>query len=124
MTGKANLKTTLIDGQLTREEALAALSASALASTNALPDALLACQRPEEKQRIIADRDTCQLAYTNALVRSLRHNGPLFEQTAADLEAAARKVSRAARKIETAAEAIGLFADLVRLSSKLALAFA
>lgn len=116
--------TALDDGQLTREQALSALSAAAAAAASALSDALLKCESRDDMRRVSDDRDTCQLAYSSALVRSLKHTGPLFEKAAVDLEAAAAGVAQKAKSMETAAEAVGLFADLVRLSSKLALAFA
>jgi hypothetical protein len=112
-----------MDGALTQAEALGALSAAALAATQALPGALLRCETREQMQHVIADRDACQLAYTTALARSLFHTGPLFEQAADELQRAARAVAKSAQKQKTAAEAVGLLADLVRLSSKLALAF-
>ena len=112
------------DSTLTKERALEALSAAALTATNALPSALLSCDTREKMRQLIDDRDTCQLAYTSALARSLRHTGPLFERAAADLEKAAKKVAKQAKSLKSSAEAVGLLADLVRLSSKLALAFA
>ncbi len=121
---RKNIQTIFMDGSLTQAEALAALSAAALSATEALPYALLKCEKREEMQRVIADRDTCQLAFTHALVRSLQHTGPLFEQTAGELTAAAKKVSRDARALKNGAEAIELLSDCVRLAARLALAFA
>jgi len=118
------IQTIIMDGTLTQAEALTALSEAALTATNALPDALQKCKNREEMQQIIADRDTCRLAYTNALGRSLQHTGPLFEQTANDLGEAAKKVNKEVNKLKSATDAINLLADLARLSAKLALAFA
>jgi len=126
MTAKKNLtmKTIVMDGSLDRAEALAALSAASLATTEALPDALLKCDTRMQMQKVIADRDTCQLAYTNALAQSLKHSGPLFEQIAKDLEKAAKEITKKSKNLENATEAINLFADAVRLAASLALAFA
>lgn len=121
---KAKIHPLAMDGKLSQAEALAALSAAALAATNALPAALAQCQTAEQMQQVIADRDACQLAYTNVLERSLRHTGPLFEQVAAELHAASGAVNREARQLTSAAEAAGLLSELVRLAAKLALAFA
>ncbi len=74
-------------------------------------------------QRVIADRDTCQLAYTNALALSLKHSGPLFEQMAKDLEKAAKEITKKSKNLKNATEAINLFADAVSLAASLALAF-
>lgn len=124
MARKNTDPTPLDGGNLTQEQALAALSAAAAAATNTLPDALLKSEDHETRQRALGERDACQLAYTSALARSLRHTGPLFEQAASELDKAARTIREKAKNCETAAEAVGLLADLARLSSKLALAFA
>lgn len=117
--------TPLEQGSLTQAAALSALSAAARAATDALPAALLKCGEDRTvMRRLVEDRDVCQLAYANALARSLKHTGQLFEQAASELEETTERIAQDVKKIETAAEAIGLFADLVRLSSKLALAFA
>jgi len=119
-----NIQTVFMDGSLTQAEALAALSAAAQSATEALPYALLKCAKREEMQQVIAARDTCQLAFTNALARSLQHTGPLFEQTAAELTTAAQRVSRNLRTLKDAAEAVELLSECVRLAARLALAFA
>jgi len=118
------MQTIVMDGNLERAEALAALSAAALAATAALPDALIKCETQAQMQKVIADRDTCQLAYTNCLAKSLKHTGPLFEQMAKDLEKAAEEITQKSKSLQNAIEAINLLSDAVRLASSLALAFA
>lgn len=113
-----------MDGELEGAEALAALSAAAIATTAALPGALTKCTTAAEMQKVIADRDTCQLAYTNSLVKSLRHTGPMFEKMAQDLTAEATRIKQHSRSLKDASEALKLFAEAVRLASSLALAFA
>ena len=76
---KATMQTIVMDGKLLSVEALAALSAVSVAATVALPDLLIKCNTMEQMQKVIADRDTCMLAYSQCLVRTLKHNGPLFE---------------------------------------------
>jgi hypothetical protein len=118
------MQTIMMDGNLERAEALAALSAASRAATAALPAALIKCETQAQMQKVIADRDTCLLAYTNCLARSLKHTGPLFEQMAKDLEKAAEEISRKSECLQNANEAINLLSDAVRLASSLALAFA
>jgi hypothetical protein len=113
-----------MNGQLEKAEALAALSAAARAATAALPAALIKCETQEQMQKVIADRDTCVLAFTNCLERSLKHTGPLFEQMAKDLEKAAEEITRKSKSLQDAIQAINLLADAVRLATTLALAFA
>lgn len=114
----------VMDGKLEKTEAISALAAAAKAATEALPDALRVCTTREEMQKVIADRDICQLAYTNCLVRSLTHTGPFFEQTAKDLEKAANEVTKNTQNLKDAVGAIGLLSDVVRLATSLTLAFA
>jgi hypothetical protein len=118
------IQTIVMDGNLQRAEALAALSAASLAATAALPDALFKCKTKAQMQKVIAHRDTCQLAYTNCLARSLKHTGPLFEQIAQDLEKAAGEIAQKSKSLQNAIEATNLLSDAVRLASSLALAFA
>ena len=118
------MKTIVMDGNLERAEALEALSAASLAASEALPDALIKCDTREQMQKVISDRDTCQLAYTNCLAQSLKRTGPLFEQMAKDLEKAAQEITRKSKNLENATEAINLLADAVSLAASLALAFA
>ncbi len=113
-----------MDGELKKVEALAALSAASLAATAALPDALTKCETQAQMQKVMADRDICLLAYTNCLVHSLKHTGPLFEQMAKDLEKAANEITQKSKSLQNAIEAINLLSDAVRLASSLALAFA
>lgn len=118
------IDTLVMDGKLERAEAILALAAAARAATEALPDALRVCKTREEMQKVIAGRDICQLAYTNCLVRSLTHTGPLFEQAANDLEKAASEVAKKTKNLKDGAEAISLLNDVVRLATSLTLAFA
>jgi predicted transglutaminase-like cysteine proteinase len=118
------MQTIVMDGNLEKAEALAALSAASRAATAALPDALIKCKTQAQMQKVIADRDTCQLAFTNCQERSLRHTGPLFEQMAKELENAAKDITRKSKHLQDATEAINLLSDAVRLATSLALAFA
>lgn len=118
------IQTVVMDGNLERAEALSALSAASVAATAALPDALIKCKTQTQMQKVIADRDTCMLAYTNCMARSLKYTGPLFEVVARDLEKAAGEITRKAKNLKDAIEAINLLSDAVRLASSLALAFA
>jgi len=120
----ALMQTLAMDGRLEEAEALKVLSEAARAATHTLPAALAKCTTQEQMQKVIADRDAVMLAYTNSLVRSLRNTGPLFEQTAQDLDGATATVLAEAKNLKTDIQAIGLLADLVRLASALALAFA
>lgn len=122
-TQKATMQTIVMDGKLESAEALAALSAASVAATVALPDLLIKCNTMDQMQKVIADRDTCMLAYSQCLVRSLKHNGPLFEQMAKDLEKSAKKIGQNSSKLKDAAEAINFLTDAVRLATTLALAF-
>ena len=117
------MQTIVMDGNLEKAEALAALSAASLAATAALPNALIKCETQKQMQKVITDRDTCQLAYTNCLERSLKYTGPLFEQMAKDLADAAGEITRKSKKLQNAIEAVNLLSDAVRLASTLALAF-
>jgi hypothetical protein len=114
----------VMDGNLERAEALSALNAASLSATAALPHALIKCETQAQMQKVIADRDICQLAYTNCLARSLKHTGPLFEQMAKDLENAAGEITRKSKSLQDAIEAINLLSDAVRLAGSLSLAFA
>ena len=116
--------TVVHDGKLSLDEALGALGTAAQAATEALPDALAACNTDAERQKVQADRDTVVIAFLNCLKRSLVITTSLFETTAADLEKAATKVRKDATSLMNATEAINLLTDLVRLSASLALAFA
>lgn len=118
-----SMQSIVMDGNLERAEALGALSAAALAATAALPDALIKCETQAQMQKVIADRDTCQLAYTNSLVKSLTHTGPMFEKVAKDLEDEAKNIKRQSQSLKDAIEAINLMSEAVRLASSLALAF-
>mgnify|MGYP000877987536 CR=1 FL=1 len=118
------MQTLLMDGKLERAEALAALNAAALAATAALPDALIKCETQKQMQKVIADRDICQLAYTNCMDKSLKRTGPLFEQVAKDLEKAAEEITQRSKSLQDAIEATKLLVDAVRLAGSLALAFA
>jgi len=118
------MQTLVMDGRLDEAEALAVLSNAARAATHAMPRALLLCTTQEQMQKVISDRDTAVLAYTNSLAKSLLHTGPLFEQTAKQLADATASVLKEADKLKSDIEAIRLFAELARLASKLALAFA
>lgn len=124
MPPQANITPALADGSLKPEEALAALGAAARAATSALPAALLRCETRSQRRQVTEDRDLCQLAYTDALTRSLKRTGPLFEEAAQALERTAGEVEQRATAVKAAAEAASLLADLARLSCKLALAFA
>lgn len=88
------MQTIVMDGNLQMAEALAAFNASTLAATAALPKALDKCETEQQMQKIIADRDIVQLAYINALHKSLKHTGPLFEQIAKDLACAAKEIEK------------------------------
>ena len=120
----ASFQTIVMDGELTKSEALKALSDAALAATGALPHALLKCKTREEMQKVMADRDTIMLAYTGAMVRSLMHTGPMFEQVAKNLVDAAKDVANNSQSLKDAIDAINLMSEAVRLSCTLALAFA
>jgi len=117
------MQTIVMDGNLQMAEALAAFNASTLAATAALPKALDKCETEQQMQKIIADRDIVQLAYINALHKSLKHIGPLFEQIAKDLACAAKEIEKKSKKLTSAADALSLLADAARLASALALAF-
>lgn len=117
------IQTIVMDGNLQQAEAISTLSAAAIAATAALPSALLKCENQSQIQKVIADRDTCQLAYTNCLAKTIKHTGPLFEQIAKELDDTAREVQRKAQTLKDASEAVNLLSDLVRLASSLALAF-
>ncbi|ACF47290.1 MAG: hypothetical protein OQK66_01190 [Prosthecochloris sp.] len=117
------MQTIVMDGNLQMAEALAAFNASTLAATAALPKALDKCETEQQMQKIIADRDIVQLAYINALHKSLKHTGPLFEQIAKDLACAAKEIEKKSKKLTSAADALSLLADAARLASALALAF-
>ncbi|MDD2598721.1 MAG: hypothetical protein PHO37_05805 [Kiritimatiellae bacterium] len=120
---RKKIQTMVMEGTLTQAEALQALSMAAQSATDAMPYALLKCKDHAEMQKIIADRDACLLAYTNAMRHTLQHTGPLFEKTAKELTAAAKAVNRKVKTIKDAAEAVELLANLVRVAAKLALAF-
>jgi hypothetical protein len=120
----ARALTVVHDGELTEAEALAALAAAARAATEALPDALAACETGPQRHKVQGDRDTIVLAYLNSLRRSLVNTSTLFEATAVDLEKAAAAVAQDARKLKDATQAINLLTDLVRLAASLSLAFA
>lgn len=117
------MQTIVMDGNLKMAEALAAFNASALAATAALPAALSKCETESQMQKIITDRDIVQLAYINALNKSLKHTGPLFEQIAKDLECAAKEIEKKSKKLTSAADALSLLAEAARLACSLALAF-
>src|SRR5688500_8111222 len=114
------MQTITMSGPLEKAEALVALSAASLAATAALPDALIKCETQARMQKVIADRDTCVLAYTNCLDRSLKHTGPLFEQMAKELGKAAEEITRKSKSLQDAIEAINLLSDAVRLATSLA----
>jgi hypothetical protein len=118
------MKIIVMDGNLTEAEALRALSLAAQTATAALPKALAKCKTSAQEQQVMADRDTCMLAYLTCLEKSLTRTGPLFEAVAADLEKTAVEVTRKADSLKNAIEAINLFSDLVKLAGSLALAFA
>lgn len=118
------IQSIVMDGQLEKAEALAALSAASVAATTALPDLLIKCETQEQMQKVIADRDTCLLAYSNCFVRTLQHNGPLFEQIAKDLDKSAAQIHKKSKELKDAAEAVNLLSEAVRLATTLALAFA
>lgn len=118
------IQSIVMDGNLQRAEALGALSAAAVAATMALPDILTACKTQDEMQKVIADRDTCQLAYINSLAKSLLHTGPMFEQMAKDLESEAKKIKAQSANLRNSIEAVNLLANAVKLATSLALAFA
>ncbi|MCF8217303.1 MAG: hypothetical protein K9I59_10840 [Chlorobium sp.] len=117
------MQTILMDGNLQMAEALEAFNASALAATAALPAALARCETESQMQKIIADRDIVQLAYFNALHKTLKHTGPLFEQIAKELACAAKEIEKKSKKLTSAADALSLLAEAARLASSLALAF-
>jgi len=117
------MQTILMDGNLQMAEALAAFNASALAATAALPSALSKCETQKQMEKIIADRDILQLAYINALHKTLKHTGPLFEQIASDLQCAAKEIEKKSKNLTSAADAASLLAEAARLASSLALAF-
>ncbi len=121
---KTTIQAITMDGKLKKAEALAALSAASQAATAALPEAFTKCESQAQMQKVMADRDICLLAYTNCLVQSLKHTGPLFEQMAKDLEKAAKEITRKSKSLQNDIEAINLLSDAVRLASSLALAFA
>ncbi|WP_417913403.1 hypothetical protein [Candidatus Electronema sp. TJ] len=116
----------LIDGNgtLTLAEALAALRAADEAARAARRDALKLCQTNEERCKVLAQCIDCSLAYTNALRKSLKSTGPLFERQAKELKAAAGEVVRKSKQLEQTADAVKLLADTVRLASSLSKAFA
>ncbi|MFA7172694.1 MAG: hypothetical protein WC340_04660 [Kiritimatiellia bacterium] len=120
---RKKIQTMVMEGTLTQAEALKALSMAAQSATDAMPYALLKCQEHADMQKIIADRDTCLLAYTNAMTRTLQHTGPLFEKIAKELITAAKTVNRKTQSLKDATEAVELLANLVRVAAKLALAF-
>jgi uncharacterized protein HemX len=122
-TREPSLNTIVMDGNLETAEALAALSAAALAATAALPAALGRCETQRQMEKVIADRDICQLAYSNSLQKSLRHTGPLFEQIAKELNSASEEIDRKSKELAGAAEAVDLLAAAARLAGSLALAF-
>ncbi len=124
MTTNTDTPTACENGSLKQDAALAALGAAARAATSALPAALLLCETRSQMRRVTEDRDLCQLAYTDALARTLKRTGPLFEQAAQELEKTAGEIEKRASAVKAAADAASLLADLARLSSKLALAFA
>lgn len=121
---RKKIQTMVMVGTLTQVEALKALSMAAQSATDTMPYALLKCKDQGEMQKVIADRDTCLLAYTNAMARSLQHTGPLFEKVTQELIKEAKAVNQRVKNLKDAAEAVELLADLVRLAAKLALAFA
>ena len=121
--GDTTMQAVVMDGNLKKAEALAAFSAASLAATAALPDALFKCETEAQRQKVMADRDVLQLAYTNCLVRSLIHTGPLFDQMAKDLDEAAKKIASKSKELQNADEAINVLSDVARLASSLALAF-
>jgi len=112
------------DGQLTQEEALAALRIAAQSATEALPAALAKCTTDDERHKVMTDRDTVVLAYLNSLQKTLIQTGSLFEKTAMDLETEAENVRQKAKTLNNVSEAINLFAGLITLAASLALAFA
>ncbi|WP_020483059.1 hypothetical protein [Methylomonas sp. MK1] len=112
------------DGKLTRDEALGSLRLAAQRATESLPAALSKCEKEEEKHKIIGDRDIIVLAYLNSLNKSLLHTGPLFEETASNLEKEAEIVGEMAKSLKDTTEAINLFAGLLQLAAALAVAFA
>ncbi|NEX14602.1 MAG: hypothetical protein C1941_07925 [Prosthecochloris sp.] len=118
------MQTIVMDGNLQMAEALASFNAAALAATAALPAALAKCKTKSQMQKIIADRDICQLAYINSLNKSLIQTGPLFEQIANDLQCAAKEIAKKSKKLTSAADAVSLLSEAAKLSSSLALAFA
>ncbi|MFT5702566.1 MAG: hypothetical protein ACI8ZB_005489 [Desulforhopalus sp.] len=123
MKTMTTLKSIVIDGSLKEAEALQALSLAAQSATAALPKALAKCKTIEDEQKVMADRDTCMLAYLMCMEQSLKRTGPHFEAIAADLENAANEVNKKADNLKNSIEAINLFADMVRLAGSLALAF-
>lgn len=120
---RKKIQTLVMEGTLTQAQALKALSMAAQSATDAMPYALLKCQNHTEMQKVIADRDACLLAYTNAMRHTLQHTGALFEKCAKELSAAAKSVNRKAKRLKDASEAVELLANLVRFAAKLALAF-
>jgi hypothetical protein len=112
------------NGALTLAEALAALRAADEAARAVRRDALKVCLTNAERCKVLSDCIDCSLAYTSALRKSLKQTGPLFEQLAKDLKAAAVEVMKKSKHLERAADAVKLLADTVRLAKSLSTAFA
>lgn len=128
MGKKASISTQTLsivhDGQLTQEEALNALKIAAKSATEALPAALAQCKTDDERHKVQADRDIVVLSYLNSLKKTLVNTSSLFEKMAVDIEKEAGNVRQKAATLKNVSEAISLCAELVRLASSLALAFA
>jgi hypothetical protein len=122
--GVDSIHPVVMDGNLEKAEALSALSKASCAATAALPEALARCKTPAQKQKVMADRDICQLAYLNSLAKSLVQTGPLFEQMADDLGKAAIDVQARLKELKDPVAVSNLLVDVARLASSLALAFA
>ncbi|HEX2830776.1 MAG TPA: hypothetical protein VHP37_30860 [Burkholderiales bacterium] len=113
-----------MDGELTKDEALAALRMAAERATDALPNALAACETDADRQQVMAARDSIVLAYLTALQKSLMHTAPHFEKLAKDLETEAKSIRKKAKELRDTVAAINLFTELAKLAASLALAFA
>jgi hypothetical protein len=121
---RAEMFSIVHDGQLTQAEALQALRKAAESATEALPSALAQCKTIDDRAKVMTDRDTVVFAYLDSLKKTLIHTAASFERMAADLEREAENVRSKSATLINVSEAINLFADLVRLASSLALAFA
>ena len=70
-TQTATLQDITMDGTLELAEALGALRKASQAATSALPSALAKCETIEQRQEVMADRDTCVRIYLKCLKQSL-----------------------------------------------------